>query len=515
MALLVALQGLRQRQCIADMTANIGPQLSALRDVSNRIGVYAGFDPTGPSLHLGHASVIMMLQRLQRLDMKPYALIGGATALIGDPSGKKEDRPLLSRDAVESNIAGIRACLSKAIDFNDSSAYGAVVVNNADFYSGVSVLDFLRDTGRHFRVSSMLAKDSVKSRLTGETHGAGGPSTGTGHHAPGISFTEFAYQIFQASDFARLHALHGVQLQVGGSDQWGNITAGVDLVHKTTGAAVHGLTVPLLTSPSGKKFGKTEGNAIWLDPALTSDHAFWQYLLRREDGEVGTLLGQLTHMAEEEVEDLLARHAQAPEKKLAQMALADAVTLAFRGSDAVRVGHRCAQILYAGTAMWPSAQGSSNSTASTGQHLPQRALLPSMQASDLLSLSSAGDLPSCSLGPSAALGTSSSAASHSSSELAIQGQGMSVMDVVVKAGLAKSKGEARRLLESGGIYWNWERVSASDGSWRVPPSSDSSTDATTQGKAREIRPVTVQDFIQGKVAVVSAGRKRMALVQLA
>jgi len=452
-----AMDGLQARSLLSQSTAGLGPALGALLGAGQRVGVYAGFDPTAPSLHLGHASVVVMLQRLQREGLKPVALVGGATAMVGDPTGRSEERPLLTREAVAVNAEGIRACLSRVLDFTGGSA---VLVDNADFYESTNVLDWLRDTGRHFRVSSMLTKDSVKSRLAApsvEREGGGAPPTG-------LSFTEFAYQIFQAADYARLYASHGVRLQVGGSDQWGNITAGVELVRRSTGGEAHGLTLPLLTAADGRKFGKSEGNAVWLDPTLTPHHVFWQYLVRREDGEVGALLRQLTLLPEEEVEATLAEHERAPEKKRAQMLLADNVTRAFRGQEAVATAHRCAAVLYAGTALW----GRGGEEA--GAHLPQRALLPTLRASDLLELAASGDLPTLSLAASTSSGSDT------------------VLALAVRSGLAKSKSDARRMAESGGLYWNWERLDAAAAN-RVPT-----------------------DFIGGSVAVLSAGKRRSALL---
>src|SRR3954469_19412638 len=243
-----------------------------------RISAYNGFDPTGESLHVGHLVPVFGLIRLQRAGGKPYALVGGGTGMIGDPSGRSSERVLLDRETLERNVTGIHAQLERFLDFSPGVAQ-AVIVNNLDWLGELSLIEFLRDTGKHFTVPYMLAKDSVQVRLE-----------------RGLSFTEFSYMLLQAYDYAHMHRTMGVELQMGGADQWGNITAGLELIRRTTGAAddaepAHGLAYKLLLSPSGTKFGKSEsGESVWLDPARTSPYAFYQYWLNVDDRDVGTYL---------------------------------------------------------------------------------------------------------------------------------------------------------------------------------------------------------------------------------
>jgi tyrosyl-tRNA synthetase len=273
------------------------------------IAGYNGFDPSATSLHVGHLVPIFGLLRLQRSGGRPIALVGGATGMIGDPSGRSGERNLLDRDTIAANVAGIRAQLERFLDFGVGSA-GALLVNNLDWLGEVGMLDFLRDVGKHFTVPYMLAKDSVQVRLD-----------------RGLSFTEFSYMLLQAADFEHLHRTMGVELQMGGADQWGNITAGLELIRRVEGGLedepAHGIAYPLLLAASGAKFGKSEGgDSVWLDPARTSPFAFYQYWLNTADADIGTYLRWFTLFGAEEIAALEAEQAASPETRAAQRALA-------------------------------------------------------------------------------------------------------------------------------------------------------------------------------------------------
>ena len=276
---------------------------------------YAGFDPTGPGLHIGHLVLLLTARRLQQAGHRPIGLVGGATGLIGDPSGKSAERVLNSREVVAGWVERIRAELSQYLDFNSGPA-GALLVSNLDWTGELSVLDFLRDIGKHFPVNQMLSREVVRARL----------ETG------GISFTEFSYQILQANDYLELHRRHGCALQIGGSDQWGNLVSGVDLIRRVTGDVVHALATPLITKPDGTKYGKTEGGAIFLSADLTSPYAFYQFWINRADSEVGSLLRVFTFRSRGEIEELERETAERPAARSAQRALAEDVTTLVHGS---------------------------------------------------------------------------------------------------------------------------------------------------------------------------------------
>src|SRR5690606_19010357 len=270
------------------------------------IGVYVGFDPTADSLHVGHLLGQLGLRRFQLAGHRPFPLAGGATGMVGDPSGKSEERNLLTRDELRHNVECIKAQLERILDF-EPGPYQATLVDNADWTAGTSLLDFLRDVGKHITVNQMMAKESVKNRLASDV---------------GISFTEFSYMLLQANDFRHLHAAHGVELQMGGSDQWGNITAGIDLIRKTAGAAAHGLTWPLLLKSDGTKFGKTAGGSVWLDPDKTSPYQFRQFWLQADDDAIADHLLRFSTRPLDEVRATIAEHAEAPHLRTGQRALA-------------------------------------------------------------------------------------------------------------------------------------------------------------------------------------------------
>ncbi len=297
------------------------PGLAARLATGRSIAGYNGFDPSGPSLHIGSLVPIFGLIHLQRHGGRPVILVGGATGMVGDPSGTSAERNLLDRDTLEANVASIRRQLEQFLDFSGPS--GAQVVNNLDWLGEVRMLDFLRDVGKHFTIPYMLAKDSVQTRL-----------------GSGLSFTEFSYMLLQAADFHHLYREHGVEMQMGGADQWGNITAGLELIRRVEApvageSPAHGLAYPLFTDPSGAKFGKTaEGTSVWLDPARTSPYAFYQYWLATEDADVGLRMRFFTLFAEEEVAAFEEQVAGSPEERAAQRALAYDITARVHGTEA-------------------------------------------------------------------------------------------------------------------------------------------------------------------------------------
>lgn len=277
---------------------------------------YIGFDPTAPSLHVGNLVVLLVLRRLQLAGHRPIALVGGATGLVGDPSGRSSERTLNDEELVETWVARIRLQLERFLSFDDSPT-GALVTNNYDWTKDISALEFLRDIGKHFSVNQMLAKDSVSARLEGG----------------GISYTEFSYQVLQSLDFLELYRRHNCVLQMGGSDQWGNITAGLDLIRRVDQGSAHALTVPLMTKADGGKFGKTASGTIWLDPEMTSPYAFYQNWISTDDRDVVPYLKILTFLSEAEIGELAAQVESAPERREAQKALARELTTLVHGAD--------------------------------------------------------------------------------------------------------------------------------------------------------------------------------------
>ena len=304
----------------------------AKRLVDGPIGVYVGFDPTADSLHVGHLFGQLSLRRFQLAGHRPFPLAGGATGVIGDPSGRSDERNLLDRDTLRANVAAIKVQLERLLDFTPGP-YAATLVDNADWTEPLTTLEFLRDVGKHVTVNQMLAKESVRARVE-STHG--------------ISFTEFSYMLLQANDFRWLYEHHDVELQMGGSDQWGNITAGIDLIRRRLGRAAHGLTWPLLTRADGAKMGKSVGGAVWLDPAKTSPYQFRQFLVQTDDELVRRYLLHLSLRPLGELEDLLTAHAEAPERRLAQRALADELTALVHGPAAASAAAAAAEVLFGG-----------------------------------------------------------------------------------------------------------------------------------------------------------------------
>ncbi len=363
--------------------------------------VYAGFDPTASSLHCGHLLPLMMLRRFQQCGHKPIALVGGATGMIGDPSGKSEERVLLSPDALAENVDGMKAQMSRFLEFKGPAA--ARLVNNYDWMSGWSYINFLRDVGKNFPVNVMLSKESVKGRLERDD--------------AGLSYTEFSYMLLQAYDFAYLYKQYGCQLQLGGSDQWGNITAGIDLARRMHGAQLHGLTCPLLLTSDGRKMGKTATGAVWLDPNRTSPYAFYQYWVNVADSDVLMCLRFLTEVEREEYTALEQSVAVEPHTRTAQKRLAQWMTQFVHGQQGLTAATKATEVFF-------------------GAEIND---LNDTQLSEIFH-----DVPSATI------------------ELSELQNGLPLLDALVKVGLAKSKSDARRTIEQGGAYVNNRRMDAVD-----------------------------------------------------
>jgi tyrosyl-tRNA synthetase len=361
------------------------------------VTAYAGFDPTANSLHVGSLMQMFALARMQRAGHSPIAVVGGGTGLIGDPSGKTAERTLQTPEQVEANVAGIRVQLKRFLDF-EVKGNPARLVNNADWLATMSAMAFLRDVGKYFTVNYMLAKESVKRRIEGEE---------------GISYTEFSYLLLQAYDFLELYDRHGCTVQVGGSDQWGNITAGIDLIRRLRSVKAHGLVSPLVTTSAGTKFGKTEAGTVWLDAERTSPFRFYQFWLNIDDKDSVRYLKYFTFLDHSTIEELIRASESAPEKREAQRMLAREVTRTVHGQSTLERAERTSDVLF-------------------GEDI---ATLP---VADLLDVF--GDAPSTDV-PKAEIG----------------GEGIGLIDLLVRAGLAPSKGEARRLVQSGGVYVNNRR----------------------------------------------------------
>lgn len=294
------------------------------------VGVYVGFDPTADSLHVGHLMGQLGLRRFQMAGHRPFPLAGGATGMVGDPGGRSEERNLLDRDTLGHNLSCIKPQLERLLDF-EPGPYAATLVDNATWTAGVSVLEFLRDVGKHITVNQMIAKDSVRSRLEGEA---------------GISYTEFSYMLLQANDFRHLHETHDVELQMGGSDQWGNITAGIDLIRRTTAKAAHGITWPLLLRNDGQKVGKSSGDAVWLDPLRTSPYQFRQYWVQTDDAAAAKHLLWFSTRPVDDVLGVIDEHSATPERRVAQRALARELTELVHGTAAADGADAAADVLF-------------------------------------------------------------------------------------------------------------------------------------------------------------------------
>ncbi len=358
---------------------------------------YIGFDPSADSLHVGSLLVVMALVHLQRHGHSPIAIVGGGTGMIGDPSGKTLERQLLTREQIEHNLQGIREQLSRFLDFHSRTS-PARLVNNADWLASLNLLDFLRDIGKHFTVNYMLAKESVEKRMEA-----------------GISYTEFSYMLLQAYDFLVLYDRYGCVLQMGGSDQWGNITAGIDLIRRLRGAQAHGLVMPLVTTSTGVKFGKTEAGAVWLDASKTSPFRFYQFWLNTADADVIQYLKFFTLATPQEVAELEEAVSSHPERREAQRRLAEEVTRSVHGESGLRKAQAATAVLFGGE-------------------------VSGLSVAELLDIFQ--DVPSLSL-----------------PRQRFEGAGMPLPDLVAEAGLAPSRSEARRLIQGGGVAVSNRKVS--------------------------------------------------------
>ncbi len=414
----------KSRYLFEDMTS---PDLEKLLDSPTT--VYAGFDPTAESLQAGNFVTIMALAHLQRQGHRVIALVGGATGLIGDPSGKSKERNLLTMEQVERNLEGIKENLSRFLNFDPNSTNPAIMVNNYDWFKDLSFVDILRDVGRHFRMAQMLSKDSVRKRLESDD---------------GMSFTEFCYQILQGYDFYHLYQSYGCRMQIGGSDQWGNITAGTDLVRRLTGEEVFGMTFPLVCDSNGRKFGKSEGNAIYLDASKTSYYDFYQFFLRTLDADVIRYLKIFTFLEEARIAELAECLAREPEKREAQRVLAEELTCCVHGAQGFAIARKATEVLFGG-----SMQG--------------------LGADDLAKIFA--DVPSGTLARDAVLGKPA-------------------YDVIAAAGMVNSKGDARRLVEQGGLNIN---------------------NVTAAGLDRTI---VAEDLIEDRLIVLRSGKKKYFLLKV-
>jgi tyrosyl-tRNA synthetase len=416
---------LKWRQLVYDLTEGTQELLAG-----EPVTLYNGFDPTADSLHIGHLVPLLSLARFQRFGYTPIAVAGGGTGMIGDPSGKAEERQLLTKADVDANVEAIKGQLSRFLDF-EAKSNPAKLVNNADWLLRLSLVDFLRDTGKHFTINYLLSKESIKTRLETES---------------GLSFTEFSYILLQSYDYLHLHQRHGCVLQTGGSDQWGNITAGVELIRRVSGERAYGLVYPLVTRADGAKFGKSETGTVWLDPKRTSPYRFYQFWLNTDDRDVIKYLKYFTWLSHEQIQEQEALLEQSPEQRGPQRRLAQEVTRMLHGEDALAKAEQASQVLFGGEV--------------TG--------LDAEDIQDIFAEVPSSDIPR-----------------HE-----IEGQGISLLDLLARTGLVSSKSEGRRLIDSGGIYVNNLQVQE-------------------VGQA-----VTLQNSIAGQFIVLRKGRKTYHLVRL-
>lgn len=391
------LEDLEWRGLINDCTAR---EALAKRLEKGPISLYCGFDPTADSLHVGNLVPLIALRRFQNYGHMPIALAGGATGSIGDPSGKKSERQLLTKEVLDHNIASVKSQLASIIDFSEDIPNTARLVDNATWMAPITFLDFLRDVGKHFTVNAMVAKESVRARMEDRD--------------VGISYTEFSYMLLQGYDFYHLHQAENCELQIGGSDQWGNITIGTELTRKKAGATVYGLTLPLITNADGTKFGKSESGAIWLDPNRTSVYRFYQYFINVDDRDAIRYLKYFTFLDQEAISTLESQHEENPGAREAHRALAREMTQLIHGAEATEDAIKASKILFGG-----GLEGiSENALRDVASEIPNATV--------------SGD--------------------------AVAGEGLSLIDALVESGLSPSRGQAKKDIQGGGVNVNNNRI---------------------------------------------------------
>ena len=420
------IEELEWRDLISDCTDREGLQE---RLAKGPITLYCGFDPTADSLHVGSLVPLLALRRFQLCGHHPIAVAGGATGSIGDPSGKTAERQLLTHELLKANIEGVKVQLGSFMEF-EGVENAAQLVDNADWTAPLSFLDVLRDIGKHFKVNAMVSKESVRARMEDRD--------------VGISYTEFSYMILQALDFHHLCETQDCELQIGGSDQWGNITAGIDLIHRKQNRQAYGLTLPLITNADGTKFGKTESGAVWLDVNRTSIYQFYQFWVRVDDRDVVRYLKYFTFLSRDEVEELASQHEAEPHARIAHKALAREVTALVHGEEAVTEAIRASEILFGG-----ELEGI---TEATFREV-------------------AGEVPTCEL-----------------STERFGGEGLWLPELLHEAGLAQSRGQARKDVKGGGVYVNGKRIDD------------------------EQHKLTASDLMFGKYVLLRRGKRNYAVV---
>lgn len=393
---------LKERNMLQDIIPGTQEQLN-----KEMTAGYVGFDPTADSLHVGSMMPIVLLMRLQRAGHKPYALVGGATGMVGDPSGKSAERNLLDKETLDKNCAGIKKQLEKFLDFDESKPNAAVMVNNYDWFKDFSFLDFIRDAGKHITVSYMMAKDSVQKRL--ET---------------GLSFTEFSYQLIQGYDFYYLNTNMDVKLQMGGADQWGNIVTGTELIRRKGGNDAFAFTGPLITKSDGSKFGKSEGGNVWLDPERTSPYQFYQFWMKLPDNEAEKLSLVFSFKPVAEIKALIEEHKEAPHMRKLQKALAEELTILVHSAEDLAFAQQASEILFS----------KGNEAVEVLKSFNEKQLLEVMDGVPQVTASK--------------------------SELA--GEGLDILSFLADSGVFASKGEAKKMIQNGGLSINKEKVAAID-----------------------------------------------------
>ena len=395
------IEELRWRGMIQDIMPGTEDQLQ--KEITT---AYIGFDPTADSLHIGSLVPIILLVHLQKAGHRPIALVGGATGMVGDPSGKSEERNLLSEEVLQHNLQGVKKQLEKFLDFDPSKPNAAEMVNNYDWFRDFSFLDFIRDVGKHITVNYMMAKDSVKKRLEGES---------------GMSFTEFTYQLVQGYDFYYLYTQKGCKLQMGGSDQWGNIVTGTELIRRKAGGEAFAFTCPLITKADGGKFGKTEKGNIWLDAGKTSPYQFYQFWLNTADADAEKYIKIFTFLPKQETTQLIAEHSQAPHLRTLQKRLAKEVTCFIHGEQEYAFAVKASEILFG------------NATTEVLHSLNEKQLLQAMEGVPQV------EIP-----------------------LTRLDSGMDIISFLAESKIFPSKGEARKTVQNGGVSINKEKVNGID-----------------------------------------------------